>query len=76
MMFGKRNKLNFYGFNSDGLLVLLLLLHSGVASPSPVRYQFEATQRYTIINGQVEEMIGTAFCEVNNCQSVIALPLN
>lgn len=74
MMFGKQNKLDLYRSNSEGLLILLLL-HSGVASPSPVRYRFEATQKYTIKNGQVEETTGTAFCEVNNCQPVIALPL-
>lgn len=76
MTFGKQNKLDLYGSNSDGLLILLLLLHSGVASPPPIRYRFEATQRYTIKNGQMEETTGTAFCEVNNCQSVIAILLN
>ena len=51
MKFGKQNKLDLYGSNSNGVLVLLLLLHSGVALPSSVRYQFEATQQYTIKNG-------------------------
>ena len=76
MTFDKQNKLDLYRSNSEGLLILLLLLHSGVVLPSPIRYQFEATQQYTIKNGWVEETIGTAFCEVNNCQPVIALPLN
>ncbi|KAI5233280.1 Calcium/Calmodulin-Dependent 3',5'-Cyclic Nucleotide Phosphodiesterase 1A [Manis pentadactyla] len=66
MMFGKQYELDLYGSNSNGLLVLLLLLHSGVASPPPVKYRFEATQRYTIKNGQVEETIGTALSDISN----------